>query len=97
MTTRGRPDRRRTVNPIKTVTPIKKGNTMHPYMHEQLIRAQRDNLGRHVARARAESVPRRSHVRDPLRRNVGWLLINVGRRLAPDQPATWPETGQQHC
>jgi hypothetical protein len=70
---------------------------MHPYMHEQLLRAERDDLGRHVARARPEPAPRRSRVRDPLRRNVGWLLINVGLRLALDQPATWPEAGRQHC
>jgi hypothetical protein len=70
---------------------------MHPYMHEQLIRAQRDDLGRHAALPRPEPVPSRSRVRDPLRHNVGWMLINVGLRLAADPPATWPETGQQHC
>ena len=91
--------------------PIEKVNDpMHPYMHEQLIRAHSDDVDRRLTRVRDGLVPhrpgpRRSHrpgPRHPLRHQVGWLLVNVGLRLALDRHRTrrgtaWAGTGQHQC
>jgi hypothetical protein len=80
---------------------------MHPYMHEQLMRAHSDDVHRHLTRARDGLVPHRPgpwHPHRPgprhsLRHDVGWLLVNVGLRLALGRRharhgAAWAGTGQ---
>jgi len=55
---------------------------MHPYLHEQMMNARCDELHRQSARRRG-TVARAGHrSRAPLRRDVGWLLVHVGLRLA---------------
>jgi hypothetical protein len=55
---------------------------MHPYMHEQMMKARCDNLHRQAARGRGAATRAGGRNRTPLRHNVGWLLVHVGLRLA---------------
>jgi hypothetical protein len=60
---------------------------MHPYLHEQMMTARCDELHRQRTPSRG-TVARAGHRRrPPLRRDVGWLLVHVGLRLAlgPEQ------------
>ena len=55
---------------------------MHPHLHEQMMNARCDELHRQSTRGRG-AVARAGHrSRAPLRRDVGWLLVHVGLRLA---------------
>jgi hypothetical protein len=55
---------------------------MHPYIHQQVMQARCEDLRRQGARGRG-TVARAGRLnRMPLRHDVGWLLVNVGLRLA---------------
>jgi hypothetical protein len=51
---------------------------MHPYMHEQMMKARQAELCRQAAHARGALRPARPR----LRQDVGWLLVHLGLRLA---------------
>jgi hypothetical protein len=51
---------------------------MHPYNYEQLISDRRDELTRAATRLQL-SQPAARH---QMRQNAGWLLVNVGLKLA---------------
>jgi len=55
---------------------------MHPYLHEQMMNARCDELHRQGTRGRGTVARAGHHSRAPLRRDVGWLLVHVGLRLA---------------
>lgn len=51
---------------------------MHPYYYEQLINARQDELARAATRLQVSQPAARHH----MRQNAGWLLVNVGLKLA---------------
>lgn len=51
---------------------------MHPYYYEQLINDRQHELTRAAARVQL-SQPAARH---QMRQNAGWLLVNVGLKLA---------------
>ena len=55
---------------------------MHPYLMEQQIKARNENLNRVLARPRRERVRRGARPRPSLRRDLGWVLVGVGLRMA---------------
>ena len=55
---------------------------MHPYLMEQQIKARNENLNRVLARPRSERVRRGVRPRPSLRRDLGWVLVGVGLRMA---------------
>ena len=55
---------------------------MHPYLMEQQIKARNENLNRALARPRRERVRRGPRPRPSLRRDLGWVLVGVGLRMA---------------
>lgn len=71
---------------------------MHPYLHEQMMKARRDDLRRQSARGRGGMARSGHRSRLPLRHDLGWLLVHIGLRLAlgPAQHsrAAWAWTDQ---
>ena len=65
---------------------------MHPYLMEQQIKARNENLHRELARPRREQARRRPGPRPSLRRDLGWMLVGVGLRMALGR--TGPRRGQ---
>jgi hypothetical protein len=59
---------------------------MHPYLMEQQIKARNENLHRELARPRGERVRRRPRPRLSPRHDLGWMLVDVGLRLALGRP-----------
>lgn len=55
---------------------------MHPYMHEKMMYAHCDDLHRQADPGRRAAARGGRPNRAPLRHDVGWLLVNVGLRLA---------------
>jgi hypothetical protein len=55
---------------------------MHPYLMEQQIKARNENLHRELARPRREHLRRGARPRPSLRRDLGWMLVGVGLRMA---------------
>jgi hypothetical protein len=53
---------------------------------EQQIKARNENLHRELARPRHEQVRRRPGPRSSLRRDLGWMLVGVGLRMALGRP-----------
>jgi hypothetical protein len=59
---------------------------MHPYLMEQQIKARNENLHRELVRPRRERVRRGVRSRPSLRRDLGWMLVGVGLRMALGRP-----------
>jgi hypothetical protein len=55
---------------------------MHPYLMEQQIKARNENLHRELARPLRQRVRRGVRPRPSLRRDLGWMLVGVGLRMA---------------
>jgi hypothetical protein len=55
---------------------------MHPYLHEQMMKAHCTDLHRQAALGRGTVARAGRRNRTPLRHDVGWLLVHVGLRLA---------------
>jgi len=74
---------------------------MHPYLLEQQIKARNEDLHRELARPRRE--PARRQPRPSLRRDLGWILVGVGLRMALGRsglrggPAARPQRSRQHA
>lgn len=64
------------------------GPVLHPIVTEGLVRERHADLLRAAEVARLRRVARRLPVEpSPLRRRVGWALVEVGLRLAVGRPA----------
>ncbi len=59
---------------------------LHPYLCEQLVLAHRQDFLRAAAAHNAVRVARRPRLERPSwRRGIGWVLVEIGLRLAVDQ------------
>lgn len=55
---------------------------MHPYLIEQLAEARRQELRKSASRAAAAAPGTRRPRRPTVRHRVGWLLVEMGLKLA---------------
>ena len=59
---------------------------MNPYMLERIAKARTEELTGQRHRTRSDPDRHRTRTRRPLRRNVGWMMVDFGLRLSLAEP-----------